>query len=503
MKYILTKEEVTLADKTAIENFGIPAAILMENAARSAAEIITKILPNEYEGKYFKRNILIVCGSGNNGGDGFALARHLHELNNVFVFWYGDENKMSHETKINFEIVKKLEIFCQKIESEKDLNYINWNAECIVESMIGVGGNEYLRGLTVPILQKINQAKGIKIAIDIPAGLNANSGNNHPDCFKADHTITMFAPKIGLFLKKAPEICGLVHTANLGASSKIVKSLSNIRIIEADDFFKLMPKRERISSKFNYGRVGIIAGSNDMSGAAALVANASIKSGAGLVELITPKVHSKLSPNIISHEIQTDDGFFTEKNYEEVLNLLEKCNVIAIGPGLGNRPETVNFVRNIYDNLADSKIKVLDADALRILDDKKLCKPNTVITPHFIEFSRLSNISAQDVLDDTLTHAINAAKSMNCIVLLKHIPTVITDGISTYLNVNGNSGMATAGSGDVLTGIIAGLAAQKIDLLTATALAAYWHAFSGDYYAENYDEYTLTAEDIIENLKNV
>lgn len=503
MKYVLSKEQVIEADEKAINEFGIPSGILMENAARSAADIIKNILPSLFEGKFYRRHVLILCGSGNNGGDGFALARHLHEDYNVYVFWIGDESKMSSETRINFNVLEKLNIFCQKIEQEKDLNYLNFNAECVVESLIGVGGNEYLRGLIVAILQKANKSAAIKVAIDIPAGLNPNSGYSHHDAFKADHTITMFAPKQGLYLNNGVELVGEIHTANLGVSSKIVKAISNIKIIENDDVTRMLPTRNSKSTKFNFGRIAIVAGSAKMSGAAVLTANAAIKSGAGLVELITPKYNSNISPNVITHEISTDNGFFSKKNYDEVLKYIEKCNVVVFGPGIGSDSQTTLFIKKLYETLNESAVKILDADALRFLNIEYKCKENTVITPHFIEFSRVCNVPLKDVLEDSLNNALTVSSKMNCIVLLKNKPTIITDSKQTYLNIYGNPGMSTAGSGDVLSGIIAGIAAQKLDLLSATALAAFLHSKAGDIYAEKYNQISLTATDLIENLKYV
>ena len=503
MKFILSKAQSVQADKTAIEKFGIPSIVLMENAARSASEVIKEALPRIIDGKYYRRHVMILCGSGNNGGDGFALARHLSEEFSVYVFWIGDESKMSPETKINFDFVNKSEIFCQKIEKESDLKYINWNAECIVESMLGVGGNEYLRGLALPILQRVNPTLGIKIAIDVPAGLNADTGNAHKDCFRADHTITMFAAKKGLYLKEGPDKCGEIHVADLSAPSSIVKDISKIKILEHDDSKKIFKERNRVSSKFNYGRVGIIAGSKDMPGAAAMAANAAISAGAGLVELFSPEIHSSVKAEILTHKIDTKNGNFDEDNVDIILKAVEKCNVVVMGPGIGNDDASINFMKNVYEKLPDQTIKVLDADALRIMDVKQVCKPNTIITPHFVEFSRILSASVQDVLDNPYEMAIEAADKMKCILLLKHVPSIITNGDETYLNIKGNPGMATAGSGDVLTGIIAALAAQKIELLKAAAYGALWHSEAGDFYAQNHGQLSLTATEIINSLKYV
>jgi NAD(P)H-hydrate epimerase len=240
-----------------------------------------------------------------------------------------------------------------------------------------------------------------------------------------------------------------------------------------------------------------------MPGAAALCANATIKAGAGLVELITPSVHSSVLPEVLTRKIDTKGGCFTKENLDEVLELIDKCNVIAIGPGIGNDERSIEFIADLYRQIPENKTKILDADALRIMDIEKVFEPNTIITPHFVEFSRITKTAVKDVLDSPLEKAIEAAKKMQCIVLLKHVPTIITDGEETFFNINGNPGMASGGSGDVLTGIISGLAAQKIDLLKAAATGALWHSLAGDHYQNNYGQLTLTASELIDNLKNV
>ena len=240
-----------------------------------------------------------------------------------------------------------------------------------------------------------------------------------------------------------------------------------------------------------------------MPGAAAMAANAAISAGAGLVELFSPEIHSSVKAEILTHKIDTKNGNFDEDNVDIILKAVEKCNVVVMGPGIGNDDASINFMKNVYEKLPDQTIKVLDADALRIMDVKQVCKPNTIITPHFVEFSRILSASVQDVLDNPYEMAIEAADKMKCILLLKHVPSIITNGDETYLNIKGNPGMATAGSGDVLTGIIAALAAQKIELLKAAAYGALWHSEAGDFYAQNHGQLSLTATEIINSLKYV
>jgi len=501
MLNILTPKEMYAVDSYSINQYGIQAAILMENAARSSAIFINQII---LEHNLKNPRIIIICGSGNNGGDGFALARHLFENFSIKCFWLGDIDKMSNETKTNFLAAKKIGIDLIKIETEESLNYIDFNCDVLIDSMIGVGGSENIRGIALSILQKIKGISALKITIDAPTGLNTETGLASEFCFQADYTITMFAIKTGMLLNDGMEVCGKIKIANLGSPTKVIKDYSKISILEREDLAKVLPKRKKKSSKFDYGRVLIIAGSRKFPGAAALTANAAIKSGAGLVELCTNYLHSAVLPEVIPHFL--DESEFgsiddTGHNLDLILEKAEKSNAIAIGPGISDNQYALNLCNQVLKHVSKEIPIVIDADALRIINKDTILRKNIILTPHCGEFSRITGIERKEVEIYAHNFAKEWAEKFDCIVHLKNVPSITSDGYSSYWNIFGNSGMATGGSGDVLTGIVVSLLSQGLEPLLATAAASFIHSQAGDKYAEKYSERTLTASGLIEMIR--
>lgn len=501
MKYILTPEEMRAADRRAIEYYGVPSIVLMENAARSSAIFIEKIIQ---EKKLNKPKFIFFCGSGNNGGDGFALARHLFDKYELIVYWIGDESKMTEETQMNFVSAKKLGIPIIKLENEKDVEEINFDADFIVDALIGVGGSEDIRGLAKGILRKLQEVSATKIAIDCPTGLNSLTGMANELCFRADYTITMFTYKLGLFVNQGPDYCGRVFVANLGVPNIIVSNIAKTYAFEKEDIKNFLPQRQRVSSKFDYGRVLIIAGSERYPGAACLTANASIKTGAGLTILASTSFHPALLPEVIRLPVPaTDSGSISSKAYKLIEEELEKCDSIAIGPGLTDSEESLTLVQKIILEYKERKRIVVDADGLRAIGTSFQLNKNIVLTPHAGELSRLIGESREVVEHSSYIKAKEWAKKLGCIIHLKYVPSVTTDGEESYLCLAGNPGLATGGSGDVLTGIIATLLSRGLEPLIAASLGAYIHSLAGDNYARKFGMETLTASTLIDYLAEV
>lgn len=498
MIHLLSKEQMQNADAAAMNDFLVPSAVLMENAAHSAANHILEMYPPSKN----RKSMAIFCGAGNNGGDGFAMARHLAPHYNVFVFRIGDKEKMTPETRTNLEICEKLGIYTKFVEdSESEERTVNFNADIIVEATIGIGAGDKIRGQIVRLLQHINAAPGIKIAVDMPAGLDPDTGKAHTDAFRADTTITMFSPKKGMYLGAGPELSGTIRIASLGVPKAIADELSNTRIIEECDLPRLLPGRKSASSKFNYGRILAIGGCRKMPGSIAMTANAAISSGAGLVEMMSTEIHPALLPELMPTPLKADEeGFIAEENLDTIFESADRATAIAVGPGMGNYEGGKKIVRSLIEKYKDDKYIIVDADALRAIDCDAELTPRVILTPHIGEFARCFNLSVRDVAENSEELAKNTAKSLNCTVLVKHVPTVITDGRTTYLNIGGNPGMATAGSGDVLTGVIAALTALRDNPLVATALGAYFHSEAGDMCAEDFGEAGVTASRLIQYL---
>jgi len=500
MLNILTPKEMYAVDSYSINQFGIPSVILMENAAHSSALYINQII---LEHNIKNPKIIIICGSGNNGGDGFAIARHLFENFEIKCFWIGDIDKMSNETKTNFLATKKIGIELIKIENEENLNSIDFSCDVLIDSMIGVGGSENIRGIALSVLQKIKEISALKIAIDAPTGLNTETGIASKFCFQADYTITMFAVKTGMLLNDGIEVCGKIKIANLGSPTKVIKDHNKISILEREDLEKVLPKRKKKSSKFDYGRVLIIAGSRKFPGAAALTANAAIKSGAGLVELCTNYIHPAVLPEVIPNFL--DESEFgsiddTSHNLDLILEKAEKSNAIAIGPGITDNEDTLNLSNHVLKHVSKEIPIVIDADALRIISKDTILRKNIILTPHCGEFSRITGIERKEVEISAHNLAKEWAEKFGCIVHLKNVPSITSDGYTSYWNIYGNAGMATGGSGDVLTGIIVSLLSQGLEPLIATAAASFIHSQAGDKYAVKYSERTLTASGLIEMI---
>lgn len=489
MKYYLTKESAYKIDEFFINEMNIPSQILMENAAHSTFNSILQ-LPEINR----VNNILLLCGSGNNGGDGFALARYFSNHFNVAIYFDSDSTNMSEETLVNYNICKKLGVsFVEKIEDNYDL---------IIESLVGIGVDENINSKLSNLLSKVNKIDALKIAIDNPAGLNVNTGIASQDAFIADYTFTMFAEKIGLIINDGPKVSGKIIAVNLGTPDRYVRNFTNYKSLEEIDTIALYKPRKENTSKFDYGRIAIIAGSKDMLGAGALAANAAIKAGAGLVHLISTDRHSNLLPEIICHCIgENSHGSLPLKALDKIIEITEKADTIAIGPGISNDNEVLILVQKIIEENQNKKI-ILDADALKCIDNESILSNNFIITPHSGEFTNIINLKRTYVESHRIGLVESWAKKLNCSILLKGNPTLISDGNDVYVNRTGNSGLATAGSGDVLTGILSAVYSRYNDPLVSAALASYIHGKIADDYIKNYSKSSLTASKIIELLNN-
>lgn len=498
MKYVLTPDEMRRADLTATETYGIPSSILMENAAISSVRHLKRIFKVNRLGC---PSIAIFCGCGNNGGDGFAMARHLHENYRIVVYWVGSQDKMSPETRSNYESTIKLGIEVIHLPDESVLELISNDFDCFVDAIIGIGGSENPHGIILPLLKKLNEFGGLKIAIDAPTGLNCATGIASKHAFVADYTITMFAPKTGLLINDGLDACDKILIAGIGAPKCELPAIASVKILEHDDVDSILPYRKIKSSKFDYGKVLVIAGSANYPGAAALAANAAIKAGAGLVYLASTNFHHSVLPEIIPIKLSpTNLGSIADCNLQLLLNASQNADSIVIGPGLGTDDETIKLVQQLIKEISPEKSLIIDADGLRAIENTTKLNKNTIITPHCGEFSRISGLLREEVETITNDVAIEWAEKLGCTILLKNVPTVITDGKNTFWNMTGNPGMASGGCGDVLSGIIAAFTAQGVESVKAAAVGAFIHGFAGDCFSNENSEFSLTASGIIDYL---
>lgn len=495
-------------DKFAIQTLGIPGSVLMENAAIG---IINSILERISDLNLTTR-FGIICGKGNNGGDGYAVARHLSNYGFVVkVISLGAEKQMSEDCRLNYNILKKLadsrkNLSLKKFSSLKDLRILS-DSDVIIDAILGTGVTGSLQSPLNEVIGFLNKLKAIRIAVDIPTGLNADSGYGET-IFNSDLTITLGDFKRGLFIGNGSLISGEVELKEIGVGRDYLSNQPvNDYLIEPEDIFQLLPVKKKSIHKYSAGKVFVIAGSEKYPGAAILTSNAAMKSGAGSVILGFPESSRKLiQKNLIEVVFQTyksDGNFLTNDAVKGFSQYLKWADVIAVGPGLDRNDETIEAVRNLLKS-GWNKTFVIDADGIYALSKGAYRNFNlngTVLTPHFGEFSDLIDVPIDRINKDVITYGKGFAVQTNCYLVLKGSPTIIfTPKGESLINTAGNPGMAKFGTGDVLTGMISSFIAQTKDIEAGILLGVYLHSLSADLLLKNKTEYGLIARDIIENI---
>ena len=483
-------------DSFAINELKIPSIVLMENAAISFVKHIDE---NE-------DNFLIICGKGNNGGDGYAIARQLFSKGkNVKIFCISNEN-MSNDCSINYEICKNMgiEIFYEIEELDKLL----LNCNVVIEGIFGTGLNSEIKGIYREIIEKINAVSNNKkiYSIDIPSGINGDTGEIMGISIKADITISFVTYKKGFLNSKIKNYLGKVIIENIGLNESNINHLINEYYLTPEMIKSFHIERNEDSHKGDFGKVLIFAGSNGFYGAGNIVAKSCVRSGVGLTTVITDKNNFSLNvfvPEAMSFPINFNN---INENFEKLQNEILNSDVIAIGPGIGKSQQALEIFEkliNIEKNNKGNMIKlVLDADALNLLAENRELfgniKNRAILTPHLVEFSRLTGFLPDEINKNKLEVTKNFAKKYELTLLLKGKNTIITNGEILFVNSTGNSHMANGGMGDCLTGIICSLAGQKYDLIQSASIGAYLHGKIADELVKS--QYIVNATDIIDNI---
>ena len=503
---VLSAAQMQEADRLTIEDIGIPSMVLMENAGRAVAHHLTQ----RFRALAFEHTV-VLCGRGNNGGDGFVVARVLAAReHDVSVFLIGRAVQVRGDARRNLDILSRLEIPVVEIATEDD-----WEqhaaaiaqADVIVDALFGTGLKEPLSGLHARVVKDVNAMPAAVVSIDVPSGLSCDTHQVIGEAIKAELTITLGAPKLPLVLPPAERLCGDLVTADIGIPQEIVDELDGPRVEllgPAEIMRHLMP-RDPDSNKGDYGRVVIAGGSMGKTGAVHLSAMAALRSGAGLVTIATPKpcvpIVASMGAEYMTDGWDDDDASASDAA-ARVLGL--KKDVLAIGPGLGAGPRQQAFVHALLERTDVSL--VLDADALNVWQDDPSRLHgregiDIIITPHPGEMSRLTGLSIEEVQQNRLEVVRNFAMSRSIFVVLKGHRTLIgTPDGRVAINPTGNPGMATGGTGDVLTGMIAAWYGQLLDAEAACRVAVYLHGLAGDLARRNGGEAALIAGDIIEHL---
>lgn len=497
---IFTSEKIRQADAYTIEHEPVPSVMLMERAAEQLAEWINTYIPK-------KSPVKIFVGPGNNGGDGWALARLLvkRSYENVEIFQLKLNDHLSHDAEVNRKrILKESQIKVQIIESEKHFPLIN-NGDYLIDALFGSGLSRLLDGLAAALVRHINAGKKKSvIAVDIPSGLFSedNSSNDHENIIKADFTLTFQFPKISFLFSENQKFIGDFVVLPIGIHPDFIKNEpTEFYYIKEEDAIGILKQRNRVSHKGTYGHALLIAGKYGMMGAAVLASKSAYRSGAGLVTNHIPQKGVEIIQTSVPESLLSIDQSETHFTH---IPIDGRYNALAVGPAIGNDHQTQTA---LIDLLTWTKIPVvIDADAINILSEtknwQKQIPADCILTPHPKEFERLFG----KIKDSYTRLRIQREFSLKykCAIVFKGANTCITfpDG-DIYFNSTGNPGMATGGSGDVLTGIILGLLSQGYSSKHAAILGVYIHGAAGDEYAKTKGQYSLIASDLIDNIGNV
>ena len=508
---VVTAAEMRQIDQDTIEGIGIPGIVLMETAGSAIVRAIEQHYPT-------CQRIGIFAGKGNNGGDGIVIARQLaHIGRDVRLFLVSPEDSFTGEAHTNLQIAKNLGLRIEEIltegalKSDPSLNHIT-SCELLVDAILGTGLRGAVRDPIATVINAINRLPAPILSVDLPSGLDADTGHPLGTCIQADRTVTIGLPKRGLLMHPGAELAGKLEVVDIGFPEQVVNA-QNVKVnwTSATQAAQWMPRRPPSSHKGSYGRVLVVAGSTGMTGAAALASEAALRAGAGLVTLATPKhlnpILEGLLPEVMTLPLpETDAGSLAASATATLLEFAEKTeSILAIGPGLSQHPETVSLVHQLIRENRESGLAlrmVIDADGLNALahvrETLSLLNSDTVLTPHPGEMARLTNTAVPILEKDRISTAQQFASEHGVTLVFKGAPTVTSDPHGNlWVNSTGNPGMATGGMGDVLTGIISGLMAQGTPSESAATLGVYLHGLAGDIAAERLGTHGLIASDVL------
>ncbi len=504
MRYAVTASEMKECDHGTIERAGIPSMVLMERAALAVTEVLIKRYPD-------RNRVLIVAGKGNNGGDGLAVGRLLAKTGRQVTFF---------QIKGNYseEVGKQREILLQLGFSICD-TWPDGEYDIIIDALLGIGITGKARGEALEMIHKMNEYRcsfqrerpfkgetaGIErrngiapvlCAVDLPSGIDTDTGTVCGEAVKADLTVTFQYLKKAHLLYPGREYCGRVYLRDVGIEDYGIGAETAFTY-EKEDAMKLLPQRKSSGHKGTFGKVLLYAGSREMSGAMLLCARAVLCSGAGMLKVLTEETNHALLRTVLPEAIIATDP----------VKDLEWADVLIAGPGIGTSKEAAETLGIL---LCASQIPmILDADALNLLADvsafmelmkKKASKQPVILTPHPGEFLRLSGLAMTDYQQEREKAIRTFQEQCHCILVSKDACTAVTDGAALYLNSTGNDGMATAGSGDVLTGVIGSLLAQGLPAFEAASKGVFLHGLAGDEAVLKKGKHGMIASDLIENL---
>lgn len=507
---VVTADQMREMDMRSTADFGISGIILMENAGRAVFDTAVDMMGGDVQGKC----VLVACGPGNNGGDGFVVARYLHQAAaRPVVVYYGDRDKAAGDALMNIEIASALKI---PIKDNPD-PATQWPAaescHLVIDALLGTGAKGSPREPFGDAIAHINQYRrcGVPIlSVDIPSGVEADTGSVPLHAVVSDRTVTFALPKIGLLTYPGASHTGSLIVADIGIPAGLADDVAGDAVYINDwrTAESVCSNRQTDAHKGSCGHVGIVAGSVGMTGAAVLTATGALRIGSGLVTVLVPQslndiLEIKLTEAMTVPVPEGKARAFGVNSLGDVLSYVNKWDAAVIGPGLGRDSDTVEFVRQLIRQL--KKPAIIDADALFAIAQElsvlKECKAPLIITPHPGEMAMLTGTTVEKVESNRLDTARSLAKKHKVTVVLKGANSLIAkpDG-QAFINTTGSPGMATGGTGDVLSGMIGGLLAQKCDAVTAAGAAVYYHGLAGEIAADKFTEPAMLATDLADSI---
>ncbi len=503
---LVTTAQMREIDRETIDNRGIPGQQLMENAGLGIAEYILSDLLEDAKGS----KIVVFCGRGNNGGDGYVVGRYLYDAGaDVQVYFLGPLDKLSPDAKLNFDRAAGGGLELIEITSATDLPS-DLDCDLIVDAIFGTGFSGAPQGVAAEMIELMNLADAGIVSVDMPSGLNADNGCIEGAVVAADYTFTLAQPKFGLYIDSGRELSGTVEVVPIGIPDNVVQSFDiKTNLITPETVAELLPERKTDGHKGDFGRLLILAGSTGMTGAATLTANGANRSGCGLIKLGCPAATQPVLATKLT-EVMTvplpdvaKKGVLAVRSLGEIRALAGLHDALVVGPGIGTHRETAELVRRLLSGL--EKPTIIDADGLNNLAGHtelvKNCPADLVLTPHPGEFARLTGQEVPSDWHEKIKVLTRVAADLGAVIVLKGSPTLVADTEGNcWFNQTGNNGMATGGSGDVLSGVIGSFLAQGMPAIEAAVTAVFVHGFAGDLAAEAYSERGMVAGDIIDLL---
>ncbi len=503
---VLTGADMREADRRAIEEIGVPGRVLMESAGRAVAGAM-----EAHVADLSSRSIVILCGKGNNGGDGLVLLRTLTNLGyDARAIILAPLDELTPDSLANLQSSLKLGHVMDWVQTEEEWQDIepHWaQAGVIVDAVLGTGLSSPLRGMAERVVDAVNALTSYRVAIDLPSGLSASTGAVLGTTFSADLTVALQAPKVCHYVSPACEYCGIVEVADIGIAPPLLDVHGpKLETIELDTLRDAWPHRAASSHKGTFGHVLIVAGSSGKTGAAVLAAKAALRAGAGLVSVASAAsaipVMATQVPEVMWEPLpETDNGSLALSALDRLLELASERSALVIGPGLGLHPETVELAARL---IAETTLPtVADADALRAFSLKGHAPTRSKLglTPHPGEAAKLVEMTSGDIQTDRLGAVRRVADAFSAHVVLKGFRTLVSDPSGNVrINLTGNPGLATAGSGDVLSGILGALLAQNASMDRALELGVLVHGLAGDLASDTHGQVSMTAGDVIAKL---